>query len=101
MTPFRTVSVTMADNGHHYRLHAGDHLDVTLTGPGNDTWTEPATSESPILKRTGGSSGLTATGTFVAKTKGTAQVTATGMINCNPPCPPPILLFQIKVSVVG
>jgi hypothetical protein len=44
---------------------------------------------------------MAATGTFVAKTRGKAQVTATGMINCNPPCPPPIRRFQINVSVVG
>jgi hypothetical protein len=101
VTPGRTVSVTMADNGNHYRLHPGDHLDVTLTGPGSDTWTEPATSDTGVLKRRAGSSGLTATGAFVAKAQGKAQVTATGMINCNPPCPPPALLFHISVTVVG
>jgi hypothetical protein len=100
VTPSRTISVTLANSGQHYRLHEGDHLDVKLLGPGNDTWTEPATSNGAVLKRTGGSSGLTATATFIARAKGKAHVTATGTINCSPPCPPPILLFQVMVSVV-
>jgi len=102
VTPSRTITVTLANSGQHFRLHAGDRLDVTLSGPSNlTTWTEPGTSDAAVLKRTGGSSGLTATASFVAKTKGKAQVTAFGSINCSPPCLPPILLFQVTVSVVS
>jgi hypothetical protein len=101
-TPSRTILVTYADSGHHYRLHIGDVLDVTLSGPSNlTTWTEPNASDKAVLRRTGGSSGMTATGTFIAKAKGKARVTATGAINCSPPCFGPILLFQVTASVVG
>jgi hypothetical protein len=37
----------------------------------------------------------------LALMEATEDLTATGMINCNPPCPPPIRRFQINVSVVG
>jgi len=101
-TASRTVMVNYADNMHHYRLHDGDQLDVRLSGPSTlTTWTELTSSDHAVLKRTGGSSGMTATGTFLAKGAGKARVMATGDINCTPPCPGPILLFQINVTVVG
>ena len=79
----------------------GDHLDVQVMGPSSLGWTKPVSSDQPVLKRTKASSGLTATAPFIAKAKGKAQVTATGTINCSPPCPPPILLFRVNVMVVG
>ena len=100
-TPSRTIMVTEADNGHHYRLHTGDHLDVQLSSPSNlTTWTEPTSSNRVVLKRRRGSSGMMATATFMAKAQGKAQVTAFGTINCSPPCPPLILLFRVNVMVV-
>jgi hypothetical protein len=99
--PSRTILVTYADNGRHYRVQSGDYLDVQLSGPSsNVSWTEPATSERTVVRRISGSSGMTAIGIFVARAEGKAQVTAFGTINCSPPCPPPILLFRINVSVV-
>jgi len=101
VTPSRTIKVTEADNGHRYRLHKGDGLDVQLSGPSSLIWTEPTSSNQAVLQRTGGSSGATATGTFVAIAKGKVQVTADGSPNCSGACPMLILQFQISVSVVG
>jgi hypothetical protein len=96
----RTIMVTEADNGHRYHLHKGDGLDVQLSGPSSSViWTEPASSNQAVLQRTGGSSGATATGTFKAIAKGKVQVTATGTFTCTPPCPGPIMLFEVTVSV--
>jgi hypothetical protein len=101
-TASRTILVTRTDSGHKYRLHVGDVLDVKLTGPSSSvTWTEPASSSRTVLKRKTGSSGTTATGTFIARSLGKAEVTATGTFNCSPPCPGPIMEFQVGVSVVG
>jgi hypothetical protein len=101
-TASRTTMVTYADNGHHYRLHKGAHFDVQLSGPSSlTTWSEPSASDNVVLDRRGGSSGMTATATFIARTEGKAQVTAFGTINCSPPCAQPILLFRVNVSVVG
>ena len=97
----RTIMVTEADNGHRYHLHKGDGLDVQLSGPSSLIWTEPTSSNQAVLQRTGGSSGATATGTFVAIAKGKVQVTADGSPNCSGACPMLILQFQISVSVVG
>lgn len=101
LTPSHTITVTQADNGHSYRLHKGEDLDVQLSGPSNSViWTEPASSNQAVLQRTEGSSGATATGTFKAIAKGEVQVTATGTFTCSPPCPGPIMLFEVTVSVV-
>ena len=84
---------------HH---HKGDHLDVQLSVPSGFIWTEPASSDQSVLHRTGGSSGSTATGTFVAKSKGKVEVTAIGKPKCSAsPCPALLLLFQVNVSVVS
>jgi len=100
-TASRTILVTRADSGNSYRLHMGDVLDVQLTGPSSVTWTEPASSNRMVLNRKAGSSGATATGTFIARSQGKAKVTATGTFNCSPPCPGPIMEFQVGVSVGG
>jgi hypothetical protein len=100
-TASRTILVTRADSGHNYRLHVGDVLDVQLTGPSGVTWTEPVSSSQKVLKRKSGSSGTTATGTFIARGQGKAEVTAAGTFSCSPPCPGPILEFQVGVTVVG
>jgi hypothetical protein len=96
-TASRTITVTLADSGHNYRLHRGDLLDVQLTGSSGVIWTEPASSNQAVLQRTGGSSG---TGTFVAGSHGKAQVTALGTPNCSEVCPTYIVEFQVNVSVV-
>jgi hypothetical protein len=98
--PTHTITVTWADNGKSYELHKGYKLDVQLSQPSGLIWTEPASSKRAVLKRTGGSSGATATATFVAAHKGTAQVMATGSPNCTQTCPEYLLLFQVTVSVV-
>jgi hypothetical protein len=101
VTASRTILVTQADSGHTYRLHKGDGLDVQLSSPSNFIWTEPASSNQTVLQRTGGSSGTTATGTFVARSRGKAQVTAIGTPNCSGACPTVILAFEVNVTVVG
>ena len=96
-TASRIITVTYPDNSHHYRVDKGDHLDVQLSGPSSsDIWTEPATSDKAVLRRTGGSSGTTATATFVAKAKGRAQVMAAGTNSC-PPCGQPTFLVEVTV----
>jgi len=96
----RTIMVTEADNGHRYRLHKGEGLDVQLSSPSIVTWTEPSSSNQAVLQRTSGSPGATATGTFIAAAKGKVQVTATGTPSCAPVCQL-LLEFEISVSVVG
>ena len=97
----RTITVTQADSGRSYTLHKNDHLVVRLSGPSFYTWTEPASSDQSVLQRTKGSSGSSATGTFVARAKGKAQVTAIDNPNCYPQCLAPSRLFEVNVSVVG
>lgn len=96
-----TITVTLTDNGHRYRLQKGDVLDVQLSGPANVTWTEPTTSNQAVLQRTGGSSGATATANFVATKKGKSEVNATGSFPCSEVCTPLLLGFDIYVSIVG
>lgn len=97
-----TITLTLADNGHSYRLHKGDIVDVQLSGSPDFTWAEPGSSNQTVLERTGGSSGATATATFVAIKKGKVEVTATASPNCSGEiCPALMLGFQVFVSVVG
>lgn len=98
----RTVTVTLADNGHRYRLHKGDLLDVQLSGPSYAVWAEPSSSNSSVLERSGGSPGSVATATFIAEAKGTAKVTDTATLVCPSVCAGPALPgFAVKVSVSG
>ena len=98
----RTITVTLTDNGHHYRLQTGDHLDVQLSGPSYAIWNEPTSSNGAVLERTGGSSGAVATGTFLAGKKGVAKVTATPYLVCPSVCAGPSLpVFNVSVTVVG
>lgn len=100
--PTRTVTVTLADNGHHYRLHKGDLLDVQLSGPSYAVWAEPSSSDSSVLQPSGGSSGSVATATFIAEARGTAKVTDTATLVCPSVCAGPALpAFAVKVSVSG
>lgn len=96
-----TVRVTQGDSGQSYVLHRGTLLVVQLSGPTIYTWTEPASSNSAVLQRTGGSSGNAVTATFVAEAKGAARVTAFDNPNCYPLCLPPTQLFTLNVSVVN
>ena len=89
LTPSRTILVTLTDNGHHYRLQTGDHLDVQLSGPSYAIWNEPTTTSESVLKRTGGSSGAVATAKFLAVEKGAAKVTATSYLVCPSVCAGP------------
>lgn len=101
-TPSRTITLTLTDNGHHYRLHTGDQLDVQLSGPSYAIWNEPTSSNGAILGRTGGSSGAVATATFLALVKGVAKVTATSYLVCPSVCAGPALpVFDVSVTVVG
>jgi len=96
----RTIKVNYSDNGHRYRLHKSDHLDVQLSSPSIVTWTEPSSSNQAVLQRTGGSSGAMSTGAFIATAKGRVQVTATGTPSCAPVCQL-LVRFEISVPVVG
>ena len=93
------ISVTQADSGNSYTLNKGEGLAVELSGSSDFTWTEPTSSKQAVLRRTSGSSGATATATFIAIGVGKAQVTAFGTVNCSPPCPGPIELFQVNITV--
>jgi hypothetical protein len=98
----RTITITQADSGHKYRIHIGDSVDVRLsTTTGSIIWSEPSSSNQEILQRTGGSAGTTATATFEAKARGTAQVGALGAPNCSTFCPLFIILFEVTVTVVS
>lgn len=98
-----TTLVTLADNGHSYRFHKGYMLDIQLTEPSSYiTWNEPVSSNQSVLEPTGGSSGTTATATFVAGAKGKAEVTATGTIVCSSVCAgPAVPAFKVNVSIIG
>lgn len=96
-----TITVTAVDSGRSYTLHEGDGLVVQLSGVSNYTWTEPASSDQGVLQSIGGSSGVTASATFLAVAIGAVEVTATDNPNCYPQCLAPSRLFQVRVSVVG
>jgi hypothetical protein len=97
--PPNTVTVTEANTGHTVTLHMGDGLDVELSGPTIYTWTEPTTSDAAVLQRVSGSSGTTASGSFLAVAAGSAQVTATENPNCYPECLAPSRVFEVTVTV--
>lgn len=101
--PAHTITVTLADNLHSYRLPKGEGLDVRLSGRSSFTWTEPESSNQAVLQRTGGSSGTTATATFLAVKEGRAEVTSVGSFICSEAgvCLPLSVVFQVTVSVVG
>jgi len=96
----KTITVTEADNGHHYVLHKGDSLVVELSGL-NLIWTEPSSSNETVLDRMSGSSGTAAKATFLAASIGSATVNAMGYPNCSPPggCPEYILGFMVSITV--
>lgn len=89
----RTITVTQADSGHRYQLRKGDRLKVRLSGSSVYTWTEPATSDKAVLRRTGGSSGPTASATFLATAEGKVDITAIDNPNCYPQCLAPSRLL--------
>lgn len=99
--PSRTVTVTQADNGRSYSLHKGDRLRLKLAGQPGFTWTEPASSDPGVLRRTEGSSGRNAGADFLAVSTGTAMVTASDNPNCYPLCQIAVRPFQVDVSVTG
>jgi len=96
----KTITVTEADEGHHYTLHRGDSLVVELSGL-DLTWTEPSSSNQAVLERTSGSSGTTAKATLLAASSGNATVNAMGYPNCSPlgGCPQYILEFMVNITV--
>jgi hypothetical protein len=97
----QTITATQAGSGHRYTLHNGDRLDVKLSGPSNYTWTEPASSEQGVLQQVSGSSGSTASASFLAVGTGNAMVTASDNPGCYPRCLAPSRLFAVNVSVTG
>jgi hypothetical protein len=96
---YQTIHVTQADSGKQYQVHVGDHVVVRLTGPSIYTWTEPRSSRTGVLRRTKGTTGAVATGTFVATATGRAQVSATDDPPCFILCMPPVQFFSIEVRV--
>jgi hypothetical protein len=96
----RTITVTQADSGHRYRIHEKDRLVVNLYGPSIYTWTEPSSSNEAVLQRTSGTSGSTATATFIAMEKGRVDVSAVDNPNCYPQCLPPSRLFHVIVTII-
>jgi hypothetical protein len=98
-TPTHTITVTWADHGRSYSVHKGDRLDVELSGAlSGFTWTEPNSSNSPVVRRTSGSSGQAE---FVAIGPGKATLTAVGNPKCYPQCMIASFSFEVKVRVTG
>jgi hypothetical protein len=95
-----STTVTQADQGRHYTLQMGGSFIVELVRP-NLRWTMPSSSNQAVLKRTGGSSGTSARATFIAASRGNADVSAMGRPICTTSgaCPQFILAFQVRVSV--
>jgi len=96
----QSITVTQADSGQRYSLQKGGRLFVQLVGPTDYTWTEPVSSNGAVLERSAGTSGDTATATFIGTSTGQVRVTAVDNPNCYPQCLPPSRLFSITVSVV-
>ncbi len=96
----RSLRLGLADGGGWYALVVGGRLAVTLEGSAVYRWTVPASSRPDLLGVVAGSSGSTATGTLVARSPGTAIVTATGTPACYPQCLLPSRLFRVTVTVV-
>jgi hypothetical protein len=98
--PLESVTVTQAESGQSYSLHKGGRLYVQLVGPTSYTWSDPVSSNAAVLEGSAGTSGDTATATFIGASAGQVRVTAVDNPNCYPQCLPPSRLFSITVSVV-
>lgn len=96
-----STTITQADSGQSISLHEGSHLSIQLSGPAIYTWTEPISSNGAVLVRSIGSSGNTATATFVAQSTGHVRVSAVDNPNCYPQCLMPSRLFVLAVSVIS
>jgi len=94
-----TVTVGDSSSGTTLRLHVGDRLVVRLSTGSLYKWSEPVSSGPSVLARTGGRSTPSAVATFVARSLGTARVTAVGNPSCYPACLPPSRLYSLSVTV--
>lgn len=101
-----TFVVTNADNGHHYILAVGDHLELDLSAMSLYVWTAPVSSNPLVLSPVSdtnpswapSSAGVTL---FLARGAGTATVSATENPSCSPECMMPSRLFSVSVTVVS
>jgi hypothetical protein len=82
----RSVTITQSDSGRNYTLAVGDRLTVKLSGAASKMWTVPSSSNHKVLARRAGTSGTTASATFVAVAAGDSVVSATHAPRCAVQC---------------
>jgi hypothetical protein len=98
LTRPRSVTVTLADSGHHYALAVGDLLMVRLIASPM-VWTTAASSDPRVLISLPEMNPLAGLFVFRALALGTARVSAVGNPTCYPQCLMPSRLFFVDVTV--
>jgi hypothetical protein len=91
-----TVTATQANSGGTVTIREGDLLNVTLSGPTLNSWSEPTATDSSVLDRISATAGHAI---FIALGTGTATVTAIEHASCYPKCLAPARIIQIHVVV--
>jgi hypothetical protein len=98
LTRPRSVTVTLADSGHHYALAVGDLLTVRLIASPM-VWTTAVSSDPRVLISLPEMNPVAGLFVFRALAPGTARVSAVGNPACYPQCLMPSRLFFVDVTV--
>jgi len=98
LTRSRSVTVTLADSGHHYALAVGDLLTARLIASPM-VWTAAVSSDPRVLMSLPEMNLVAGLFVFRALAPGTARVSAVGNPACYPQCLMPSRLFFVDVTV--
>ena len=98
-----TIRLSNQDDGGSFAVRVGITVSVSLTGAPSYRWTELASSNDAVLRRTGSVTRTdgSATATFLVLARGSAQVSSTDNPTCYPQCLPPSRLWRVTISVAG
>lgn len=97
-----TVVITDKDGGQSYTVEKGTIIRVELSG--NDgVWSEPQSSASSVVHRNSGQRDRDggASGTFRAKSDGSADIDATAAPHCTKICPMIMRVWSVDITVVS
>jgi len=98
LTRPHSVTVTVADSGHHYVLSVGDLLTLRLL-ESPLVWTTAVSSNPRVLSSLPETNPVAGLFVFRALALGTARVSAIGNPACYPQCLMPSRLFYVTVTV--
>ncbi len=94
------VTLTRADNGSRVVMRSGQRVNLTLSGARDWQWSMPWTSNDRVVQAISASTpgGGAAEGTFLATTRGTAELNAKWMCSI-PGCKAGDFVWQVTVLV--